>query len=180
MINVLDDWTKILDGGGNIDVIYTDFQKAFDTVPHDRLLKKLEAYGIGENILDWISSFLKGRKQRVVIKGTASSWVDVLSGVPQGSVLGPILFLIYINDIIDNLKCNAYLFADDMKLFTDVKNNSDALKLQNDFNLVVKWTDRWLLKLNISKCKVLNIRTHPNNIIHTTTIYHLEIRTNIY
>ena len=166
MINVLDDWTKILDGGGNIDVIYTDFQKAFDTVPHDRLLKKLEAYGIGENILDWISSFLKGRKQRVVIKGTASSWVDVLSGVPQGNVLGSILFLIYINNIIDNLKCNAYLFADDMKLFTDVKNNSDALKLQNDFNLVVKWTDRWLLKLNISKCKVLNIRTHPNNIIH--------------
>ena len=108
----------------------------------------------------------KGQKTKSCYKGTASNWVEVLSGVPQGSVLGPILFLIYINDIIDNLKCNAYLFADDMKIFTDVKNNSDALKLQNDFNLVVKWTDLWLLKLNISKCKVLNIRTHPNSIIN--------------
>ena len=164
MINVMDEWTKIIDSGGDIDVIYTDFQKAFDTVPHNRLFEKLKAYGIGGNILNWIICFLTGRKQRVVVKGEYSGWMDVLSGVPQGSVLGPLLFLLYINDIIENLKCNTYLFADDMKLFNRINNISDINDLQNDFDCVVNWTSTWLLKLNIDKCKVLNIRKANMNI----------------
>lgn len=96
LLNVLDDWTKLLDAGISIDVVYTDFQKAFDTVPHQRLMMKLNSYGIHSKVLTWIRSFLTGRKQRVVITGYESMWTSVISGVPQGSVLGPILFLIYI------------------------------------------------------------------------------------
>ena len=95
LLNVLDDWTKLLDAGISIDVVYTDFQKAFDTVPHQRLMMKLNSYGIHSKVLTWIRSFLIGRKQRVVITGYESVWTSVISGVPQGSVLGPILFLIY-------------------------------------------------------------------------------------
>jgi hypothetical protein len=100
---------------------------------------------------------LTGRKQRVKVKGSASKWMDVISGVPQGSVLGPILFVFYINDIVDNLACDAYMYANDMKIYNRVKNNYDKQLLQNDINMVVDWTDAWLLRLNISKCKVLTV-----------------------
>ena len=129
-------------------------------MPHLRLLQKIESCGICGKPLEWIRSFLTGRRQRVKVKGRTSAWIDVSSGVPQGSVFGPILFVIYINDIIDNLKCNAYLYADDMKIYTRIINESDRQKLQEDINTIVDWTKLWLLKLNISKCKVLNIGTH--------------------
>jgi hypothetical protein len=157
LLKVLDDWTKILDSGDLIDIIYTDFQKAFDTVPHQRMIHKIKAYGIGGNVIKWISSFLTGRKQRVRVKGRSSIWSEVISGVPQGSVLGPILFVIYINDIIENLACDAFLYADDMKIYSKVKNDHDMHKLQDDMDRVVEWTDAWLLKLNVSKCKVLTL-----------------------
>jgi len=161
MLNVLEEWTKLLDSGSSVDVIYTDFQKAFDTVPHRRLLIKLSNYGIETMTLNWITSFLSNRKQRVVIKGEGSVWRDVISGVPQGSVLGPILFLIYINDIVDDLKCNAYLFADDMKIYNKVNSINDLDKLQKDIFTITTWTDKWLLKLNAAKCKVLSLGKDP-------------------
>jgi len=183
LLKILDDWTEILESGDLIDVVYTDFQKAFDTVPHRRMLTKLEAYGINGNLLEWIRSFLTNRKQRVKIKGRTSSWSDVISGVPQGSVLGPILFVIYINDIIDNLNCDAYLYADDMKVYTRVSNDTDRARLQTDVDAVVEWTDKWLLKLNISKCKVVTIgrdtdsRQYPYWIMQNNTLHALATST---
>jgi len=97
LLNVLDDWTKLLDAGISIDVLYTDFQKAFNTVPHRRLLAKLTSYGFSGKILTRIQSFLTGRKQRVVVMGQKSLWEWIMGGVHQGSMIGPISFLIYIN-----------------------------------------------------------------------------------
>ena len=157
LLNVIDDWSKILDSGEIIDVIYTDFQKAFDTVPHRRLITKLKSYGIEANLVNWITSFLTNRKQRVKVNGIASSWANVLSGIPQGSVLGPILFVIYINDIVDNLTGTAYLFADDMKIYNVIRDEEDCVCLQKDIDMLLEWTDKWLLRFNVSKCKVVRI-----------------------
>jgi len=98
-LKVVDKITELLDKGGAVDMVYLDFVKAFDTVPHRRLLKKQESYGVYGNLLEWIREFLEGRKRRVILHGTFSACAKVLSGVPQGSVLVPILFACYINDL---------------------------------------------------------------------------------
>ena len=104
-------------------------------------------------------------------------WTSVISGVPQGSVLGPILFLIYINDIVENLSCNAYLFADDMKLFSGITSDLDINKLQTDINTISTWTDKWLLKLNAQKCKTMMVgKSH--NMIRLTRI-NLTVKTSV-
>ena len=99
-----------------VDIIYLDLLKSFDKVSHKRLLSKLKAHGIRGNVLKWIENWLTDRKQRVVINGKASTWTNVTSGVPQGSVLGSLLFLIYINDIDEGLTCIISKFADDTKI----------------------------------------------------------------
>ena len=96
----MDDWTDKLEKGGQIDVIYTDFEKAFDRVPHFRLISKLRSYHINEDIIEWVKAYLKNRVQRVKINGSFSNWADVFSGIPQGSILGPLLFIIYINELV--------------------------------------------------------------------------------
>ena len=159
--------SKLLDDGIPVDAIYLDCQKAFDTVPTKRLLKKVEAMGIKGKVLAWIREFLTGREQRVVLRGASSDWVDVLSGVPQGSVLGPVLFLIYINDIVLNLDSSIKLFADDAKLYRALRDSSDVLALQNDLNKLEAWSQKWLLKFNETKCSTIHFG-HTNPLVNYT------------
>ena len=159
LLYVLDKWTEIIDDGGTIDAIYMVFMKAFDKVPHERLLRKVEAYGIGGPLLGWIRSFLTGRKQRVRVGEDSSKWTQVTSGIPQGSVLGPTLFVLYINDLPDSIQNNstAVMFADDTKLFARTDTPKDKEKLQEDLDCVCKWSSLWLLKFHPDKCKVLSL-----------------------
>ena len=103
LFNVIDSWTKALDRGESVDVVYLDFMKAFDTVPHKRLIGKLKSYGIEYYTLRWIQAFLSDRVQQVNVNGTNSEWANITSGIPQGSVLGPILFVLYINCSMGNM-----------------------------------------------------------------------------
>ena len=148
--------TKWVDEGSPVDVIYLDFQKAFDKVPHQRLILKLKSHGMGNSIINWIEQWLKDRRQRVVVDGEVSSWKPVLSGVPQGFVLGPILCLIYINDLEEGVTGNILKFADDTKLFRKVKDIGDKQKLQDDIDKLVKWSEKWQMLFNFGKCKCLH------------------------
>lgn len=147
---------EAVDCGYPVDVVYLDFSKAFDSVPHELLIHKLGCYGIRGKLLIWIRDWLCGREQRVVINGSVSSWQDVRSGVPQGSVLGPVLFAIYINDLGENLLSRLLKFADDTKTFRKVCNIYDAEMLQRDLDSLSKWGDNWGMKFNAEKCKVMH------------------------
>ena len=144
LLIVMDEWTEILDNGGRIDSIYMDFMKAFDKVPHRRLIKKMEWYGIGKRVLNWVKDFLKNRKQNVSVNGAESACQDVTRGIPQGSV----------PEYVDAV---AYLFADDTKLYKKIKREEDSEKLQKDLDSLQKWSDTWLLKFHSNKCKVMTV-----------------------
>ena len=141
LLHVLDIWAEVLDQGGTLDVIYCDFMKAFDKVPHRRLVHKIEKYGITGNILGWTKAFLSGRTQYVVLNDAKSKIARVTSGIPQGSVLGPLLFVIYINDmpeVVDKDRI-VYLFADDTKVFRHITSQEDTIQLQSDINSLLQW-----------------------------------------
>ena len=109
--------------------MHLDFQKAFDSVPHLRLLNKLRSYGVTGKLLDLMRAFLTGRKQQVILDGCHVDWVDVVSGIPQGSVLGPLLFLVYVNDLPDAVQCNVKLFSDNTKLYSRVSSADEVCQL---------------------------------------------------
>ena len=158
LLRVLDDWTELLENGGQIDVIYTDLEKAFDKVHHKILIQKLKNLQFDVNVLAWIEDFLTRRKQRVKIGDTVSDWSEVVSGIPQGSVLGPLLFIIFINDMIKECHYGSqiYLYADDSKIYKYVRNESDAKELQEDLYRIVNWINKNLLKLNVKKCTIVS------------------------
>ena len=148
---------SIYDDSRAIDILYLDFQKAFDKVPHDRLMCKVRALGIIGEVADWIENWLCDRKQRVVINGEASEWMPVGSGVPQGSVLGPLLFIIYINDIDIGLTSKIAKFADDTKLGIDGSSDIAVVHLQDDLKKLGEWSEKWQMPFNVGKCKVMHI-----------------------
>ena len=153
-----DDWSQCLEQRSAVHCLLLDFAKAFDSVPHERLLIKLNSLGIRGEILTWLRFFLTERKQRVVINGTFSDWASVTSGVPQGTVLGPLLFLLYVNDLDSVVKHSTIkLFADDVLLYAEVNTTKDCLALQDDLSAVVSWSTCWQLKLNSAKCEALMI-----------------------
>ena len=170
-VGLLDSWTLALDEGGNIDTIYLDFAKAFETVHHQRLLMKLRGYGIEGRILTWIEAFLTDRRQRVVLNASRSSWADVTSGIPQGNVIGPMLFIIYINDMPSSVLSS--IFADDAKLYRNMSSNDNHPTLQHDLQQLEKWSEKWQLRFNLNKCKVMHLgrqNPRPNYTMGRTTL----------
>ena len=183
LLEIMESWTEILDEDDGIDVAYLDFRKAFDLVSHRHLIYKMSKYGITDQTLNWVAAFLRDRTQRVVIRGTPSETCDVTSGVPQGSVLGPILFLIYINDLPLEIISPISLFADDSKIFTRIiseknmknteANGSGNDVLQRDLNNIKAWATRWKMEFNVDKCKIMHLgRLNPG---HTYTMGDTEL-----
>ena len=165
------DWASERNKGLTTDVIFLDLSKAFDSVPHERLLTKIHAYGIQGPLLSWLRSFLNNRSQRVVLRGHYSSWTSVLSGVPQGTVLGPILFLIYINDISRRIMSNTKLFADDMKVYRLLRDTKkDVEELQKDLIRLESWSNDWQLRFNTDKCEAMRISKKND---YSSPKYHL-------
>ena len=145
-----------VDKGHAVDVIYLDFQKAFDKVPNQRLLRKLISHGITGDVISWIDSWLRDRQQKVVLNGVESEWCDVYSGVPQGSVLSPALFIIYINDFDNSILSNLSKFADDAKLYRSVTSDYERGLLQADLDKLSVWSEEWQMLFNVDKCKVMH------------------------
>lgn len=161
-------WFLFNDRNIPVDCIYLDFAKAFDTVSHKLLLFKLSRYGFDPYILQWIRAYLANRKQRVRINGSFSEYCDVTSGVPQGSVLGPLLFLLFINDLPDCIAfCPVKLYADDAKLCSAITSTNDIDNLSSDLKSVVTWSDTWNLKLSLKKCSCLHIGSQNCNNIYS-------------
>ena len=159
LISAVDSWHKTLENRSDICAVFLDLSKAFDKVPHRLLMDKLAALNINAYLLQWLWDYLSNRSQYVAVNGTASHLTRVTSGVPQGSVLGPLLFLIYINDITDNhsLNCSLSLYADDILLYRTINSQRDFTLLQQDINALQRWCNQNIMKFNVSKCKYMII-----------------------
>ena len=170
LILTTNDLTRNLDNHCTTDLAILDFSKAFDVVPHERLLIKLDHYGIRGSTKRWIRSFLTQRHQRVTINGTPSSWEKVLSGVPQGTVLGPHLFLMFINDISEVVSSTIRLFADDCLVYRTINSPEDELLLQKDLDNLISWTETWGMRFNAKKCNIMRVSNRRNQDVHTYTM----------
>jgi len=157
LIEFLDIVARSVDIGDNVEIVYLDFAKAFDKVPHQRFISKLEAHGIKGKVLQWIIRWLKDRRQRVCLHGDYSGWRIVWSGFPQGSVLGPVLFLIFINDLDCGIISSILKSADDTKLISTVNNQADSEVLQEDLYTLSNWSNIWQMVFNVDKCKVMHV-----------------------
>ena len=155
LLEYLEYVSRELDEGKLLDVVYLDFSKAFDKVPHQRLLQQLWLHGIRGQVVHWISAWLSNRRQRVILNGTKSDWKPVESGVPQGSVLGPLLFIIFVNHIQVGLKCRVWKFADDIKLVGRSSGEYQEDIVQFDLDALVSWASKWQMSFNYEKCKVM-------------------------
>ena len=176
LVLTLQDLAKGLDDREQIDAVLLDFSKAFDKVSHHLLHHKLHYYGIRGQTLGWIDSFLSGRTQRVVCEGSQSSECNVGSGVPQGTVLGPLLFLLYINDLPETVSSNTRLFADDALVYRTINNEEDAKKLQKDLDNLQIWEHKWKMHFNPDKCEVLRITLKKNIIEANYTIHNQQLQ----
>ena len=172
LTTVINDWAKILDNRGQVDTFILDFEKAFDTPPHELLKSKLFSYGIGGKTLKWIDSFLCFRQQRVVVNGVKSDWAPFLLGVPQGTVLGPLLFSLYINDISSDIESEIRLFADDCVCYREIKDEEDTMKLQRDIDRLGSWARKWGMRFQPVKCNMMQLTRKRIKKIHAS--YTLE------
>ena len=179
--NLLTFWnyvSRLYWGRRTVDTIYTDFSKAFDSVSHTYLIQKLKSLGIHGTLLNWCKSYLSGRTFKVVFNGYMSDSFEIHSGVPQGSALGPLFFVIFINDlsqILTDLRVpqSHVFYADDLKIYLKIIDSNDSERLQTALNSVWDWCNRWNLKLNLKKCQTITFHSYRNLNIHETA-YHLN------
>ena len=178
LIMLIEDLAIAASAGKQTDIILLEFSKAFDKVNHSNLLWKVHQYGIRGYLLSWIQAFLGSRSQWVVIDGKESESIHVTSGVPQGSVLGPILFLVYINELPEEV-CpppQVRLFAYDTALYLTMEGKDDSKALKNDLDILSTWETRWDMEFNPSKCQVLHVTgSESNRPIKTVYILHGQV-----
>jgi hypothetical protein len=161
LLECLQDWCLAVSRNKPVDVAYLDLAKAFDSVSHAKLIHKLKSYGIRGSLLMWIESFLSNRQQRVIVENSKSNPIQVISGVPQGTILGPLLFIIYINDVVDVVQFSKVkLYADDSKVYSQIESDIDSARLQEDLDSIAFWANKWQLKLSIAKCSILHINSN--------------------
>ena len=170
LLTLTEDISYALDHRKQVDVILLDFAKAFNTVPHQRLLTKLHFYGIQNDTYNWIKAWLSNRTQQILLDGITSSSVAVTSGVPQGTVLGPLMFLLYINDITTNIKSPLRIFADDRLLYSVINSPEDTIILQQDLDQISHWVKIWQLRLNVTKCALIRCSRSLTPIVHHYTL----------
>ena len=171
LIGLVDELSDDLENGKQVDILVMDFAKAFDRVCHSLLVHKLSHYGIVGQVNTWIRNFLANRQQVVVVDGATSGSIAVESGVPQGSVLGPCLFLLYINDLPEDLTSTARLFADDTLCHNTVKSSKDQQDLQEDLNHLAEWEQKWQMKFHPSKCQSLQFTRKRQRLPATYTLH---------
>ena len=174
LIYTIDEFNNCLNTKGQVDAILLDFSKAYDKVDHKGLILKLKSLGINNNLSQWIESFLLNREQTVIVDGKRSSPIPVLSGVPQGTVLGPLFFLIYINDITNDLTkgTSLRLFADDSLLYRKINTIEDTKLLQKDLNTLQEWEKKWKMEFHPGKCQLLRITNKSKHYIQADYFIH--------
>ena len=173
LLNTTHQWLKMLEDRKDVCAVFFDYCKAFDSVPHKPLLNKLSQLGLHENIVHWVANYLTSRHQNVVVNGAISDSTPVLSGVPQGSVLGPLLFLIYVNDLASlpiSDRSQLVLYADDLLLFRPISNPSDYCHLRDDIAAIEAWTWNNSLRFNTSKCKYMTISRKRSPVTPTSPL----------
>ena len=177
LITTIRDFAESINDKDQTDAILLDFSKAFDKVDHKLLLSKLSSYGISNSLLAWLKSFLSNREQTVIVDGSESSPLPVLSGVPQGTVLGPLLFLVYINDIAKDLSHGTHLrlFADDSLLYRVIKSPEDSATLQRDLDSLQRWETTNKMEFHPQKCELLRITNNKRKIVSQYTIHSVPL-----
>ena len=164
-----------MSNGNQTHAIILDFSKAFDKVSHRKLLYKLDFYGLCGKVNNWISAFLSDRKQAVIVDGEISDTLPVLSGVPQGTVLGPILFLLYINDLPEAVTSKVRLFADDAILYRKINGQDDMDRLQDDLTKLAQWEEDWSMSFNPEKCNSIRFTRSKNPFNKTYSLHDVDL-----
>ena len=163
LLEALNFWSEAMMHGIPVDVLFLDYSKAFDAVPHQRLIQQVKSFGIHGEALEWIAAFLNNRRQRVRVNGQLSQFQPVLSGVPQGSILGPILFTLFVNNIPDELRNIISMYADDTKIYAAVTSELETQSLSDDLKAAEEWAKKMQMKFNLGKCHVMHLgRNNPH------------------
>jgi hypothetical protein len=168
LLETINDWTLIINNKKSVSAVYVDFSKAFDVVVHSKLFLKLAAYGICGNLLEWIKCFLSNRTHVTRVGSSLSNSADIRSGIVQGSCIGPMLFLLYINDVtsILNSQINCKIYADDLKLYTEIVSDDDFYSMQSTIDELYKWSVLWQLNISVGKCSTMIVSTRSNYSCH--------------